>query len=224
MKLKKVGLGLFFLIFISAITYMSSCVFSSKTSLKLLEKGMKEKYDIIIVPGCPPEEGKWTTTMKGRIYWSKYLYDKGITKNVMYSGNAVYSPYYEGVIMALYAEAIGIPKEHIYTELLAEHSTENIYYSYKKSIKLGFKKIALASDPLQTKMLSSFTRKKVSPDIGFLPMIIDTLKAMEPAMIDPEIDFSKAYVKDFVSLPKRQNFFKRFLGSMSFNMNKNVYD
>ena len=55
----------------------------------------------------------------------------GMAKNVMFSGSAVYTPYYESKIMALYAEAIGIPKERIYIETEAEHSTENIFYSYR---------------------------------------------------------------------------------------------
>jgi uncharacterized SAM-binding protein YcdF (DUF218 family) len=29
--------------------------------------------------------------------------------------------------------SIGIPRENIFTETKAEHSTENIYYSYKKA-------------------------------------------------------------------------------------------
>jgi hypothetical protein len=66
---------------------------------------------------------------------------KGSAKNVMYSGSSVYSPYYEGEVMAMYAAAIGIPKEHIFTETKAEHSTENLYYGYHKSRKLGFKKL-----------------------------------------------------------------------------------
>jgi len=161
--------------------------------------------------------------MKGRVYWSKYLYDRGIGKNIMYSGNAVYTPYFEGEIMALYAKAIGIPPEHIYTELKAEHSTENIYYSYQKAKKLGFDRIALASDPFQSKLLEGFVRKKINPEIGILPMVIDTLNMMDPDMIDPEIDFREAYDPDFVSLTKRENIWKRFQGTRGKNIDTSAY-
>lgn len=107
--------------------------------------------------------------MKGRVYWAKYLYDKGITRNILFSGSSVYSPYYEGKIMALYAAALGIPKEHIFTETRAEHSTENAYYGYKRALQLGFTHIALASDPFQSKLLKGFIRRKVDRNMMVIP-------------------------------------------------------
>ena len=184
---------------------------------------MKEPYDIIIVPGVPLENGKWSYTMKGRVCWSKYLYDKGIAKNVMYSGAAVYTPYYEAVIMALYAEKLGIPTEHIFTEIRAEHSTENVYYSYKKAKKLGFSRIALASDQFQTKSLKRFTRIKLSDKVGFIPIVADTLEPITSKMRDPEIDIQKAFVKDFKSLPERENFFKRLKGTWGLDIDTTAY-
>ena len=162
-------------------------------------KASLKKYDIIIVPGVPLENGKWSKTMKARIYWSKYLFEKGIAKNIMYSGSAVYTPYIEAEIMALYAESIGIPKENIYTETKAEHSTENIYYSYLLAKKMNFTTIALASDPFQTKMLQKFTRKKINPDIDLIPMVYDSIKAMNISIVNPIIDIQKAFVNDFIS-------------------------
>jgi uncharacterized SAM-binding protein YcdF (DUF218 family) len=188
----------------------------------LLESANKS-YDIIVVPGVPFENEKWNTYMQARIYWSKYLFDKGIAKNVMYSGSAVYTPYYEGKIMALYAEAIGIPKEHIFTETKAEHSTENIYYSYKKAKKLGFHSIALASDPFQTKSLRRYARKILSPEVGLIPCVIDSLKVEEFGKTDPRIDYQQAYVKDFIPLPERQRFWKRLRGTRGLNVDTSAY-
>jgi hypothetical protein len=180
-------------------------------------------YDMVVVPGVPFENGIWSPYMKARVYWSKFLYDKGIAKNIMYSGSAVYSPYYEGEIMALYAIAIGIPKEHVFTETKAEHSTENIYYSYKKAKKLGFKRIALASDDFQTKSLRRFIYKIISPDVGIIPIVNDSLKAMVPMMTDPKIDYQQAFVKNFISLPERENFWKRLRGTRGLNVDTNAY-
>jgi uncharacterized SAM-binding protein YcdF (DUF218 family) len=202
---------------------ISACSYSSRASKQLLKDAVSKKYDLIIVPGVPFENEKWSRTMKGRIYWSKYLYDIGVAKNVMYSGSSVYSPYYEGLIMAQYAEAIGIPKRNIFTEIKAEHSTENIYYSYWKAKKLGFSKIALASDPFQTRMLRRFVRKKVSSEVKLIPMVIDTIQAMEPDMSDPVIDFKQAYNKDFIPLAKRENFWKRLRGTRGLNLDTTAY-
>lgn len=182
-------------------------------------------YDVIVVPGIPLEDSlKWDRIMRGRVYWAKYLYDKGIAKNIMFSGSAVYTPYYEAKVMALYAEAIGIPKEHIYTELKAEHSTENIYYSYKKSKQLGFKTVALVSDPFQTKLIRNYTHLWVSKDIGIIPFIVDTLKLIEPTMMNPVIDHQKAFKENFVSLPKRENILKRFIGTLGWSKDKKAYE
>lgn len=202
---------------------MNSCSFSSKTCESLLKKSRKEYYDIIIVPGVPFENGQWSYTMKGRVCWSKYLYDKGITKNIMYSGSAVYSPYIEAEIMALYAEKIGVRKENIFTETLAEHSTENVYYSYKKAKKLGYTRIALASDPFQTKMLKRFTRKRVSPQVGLIPFVSDTLRNVESKIIDTEIEYQKAFVNDFKPLPDREKFFKRLKGTWGLDIDTSAY-
>jgi hypothetical protein len=200
-----------------------SCSFSARHTQKLLNKAVNESYDIIVVPGVPLRNGKWDRTMKARVYWSKYLFDKGIAKNIMYSGSSVYTPYYEGEVMALYAVAIGIPREHIFTETKAEHSTENMYYGYYKSKKLGFKNIALATDPFQAKQLNSYAKLRLSKKIGIIPIVFDTLRAMEPGMSDPMIDYQQAYNKDFISISKRQSTWKRFKGTMSWNIDKKAY-
>ena len=196
----------------------NSCSYSGKTARKLLSTSRATVYDMIVVPGVPLENGKWDRTMKGRVYWAKYLYDQGVAKNIMFSGSAVYTPYYEAIVMKLYAIAIGIPAEHLYTETRAEHSTENIYYSYAKANKLGFTKIALASDPFQTKQLRRFTHKRLSPDIGMIPMVPDIMEMLEPAMTDPVIDIRAAYSKDFISIRKREGIFKRLRGTMGRNI------
>ncbi len=199
-----------------------SCSFSSKATKKLYQQALQKKpYDAIIVPGSPFENGMWSRTMKGRIYWSKFLYDQGVTRNIIYSGAAVYTPYVEAEIMAQYAVAVGIPKEHVYSETLAEHSTENVYYSFKLARKLGFKTIAIASDPFQTRLLQRFARKKVSDTIGLIPMVEDSMVNMEPEMRDPEINPEKAFQNDFVSIKNREGFWKRWRGTLGKNIDRN---
>ncbi len=203
---------------------MSSCSFTQKTSRQFLTEAEKTGgYDIIVVPGVPFEDGKWSRTMKGRVYWSKYLFDKGLARNIMYSGSAVYTPYTEAEIMRLYAVELGIPDSHIFTEDKAEHSTENIYYSYQKARMLGFEKIALASDPFQTKMLRRYATKVIDPDIGFLPMVYDSLVLLEPVMVDPEIPHDQARIDDFVPLTERESFRERFRGTRGLKVDTTLY-
>ncbi|HVM88374.1 MAG TPA: YdcF family protein [Puia sp.] len=218
--LRMIKLSIILSVVMVSVLILNSCSFSSKASRKLYDQAAVEKFDLVIVPGVPFEDGKWNRIMKGRLYWAKFLYDKGIAKNLMFSGAAVYSPYVEGEIMALYARALGIPKENIFAETRAEHSTENIYYSYRKAVQLGFKKIALASDPFQTKMLNKFTREKVNPDVKMIPFVMDTLKKMEPDMTDPEIDYQQAFVPDFKPISKRESLWKRLKGTMGKNLDQ----
>jgi uncharacterized SAM-binding protein YcdF (DUF218 family) len=198
-----------------------SCVFLGPSSKELLRRAASKKpYDVIIVPGMPYDSvlGNWSMAMKGRIYWSKYLYEKGIAKNIIYSGSAVYTPYIESKIMRMYGEAIGIPIEVMYAETKAEHSTENIYYSYYMARKMGFKKIAVATDPFQAKMLKGYPRR-LKIKVDFIPFVIDTLRTMTKSD-SLKINAEAAKVSDFVSLEDRENRFKRAWGTLGKNIKR----
>lgn len=173
-------------------------------------------YDVIIVPGVPYNDPNMSKILLGRIYWSHYLYTNGIAKNIIYSGSAVYTPYVEAEIMALYAQKLGVPAENIFTEPQAEHSVENVYYSYKIAKNLGFKRIALATDPFQSRMLKRFERKQ-NIQIEFIPFSFDFVDSLLVNNI--EIIPDKAYVNNFVALHERESFFKRLRGTLGKNIN-----
>ena len=172
-------------------------------------------YDAIIVPGVPYNDEYWTRVLMGRIYWSFYLYQNGYTKNIIYSGSAVYTPYVEAKIMAMYAKKMGIPEENIIIETQAEHSVENVYYSYNLAQEKGFKKVALATDPYQSKWMER-PSKKMNVPIDFIPFSTDLLETMD--IPEYEIDEEKAFVQDFVSLTERKNFFQRLRGTLGKNI------
>ncbi len=209
---------------LTAAAITASCSFSGKTAGKLLQQAeAAAPFDIIIVPGYPFENGEWNRIMKGRVYWAKYLYDRGITRRIMFSGAAVHTPYPEAEIMALYAKALGIPDDHLFVENRAEHSTENVYYGYRLAIQKGFEKIALASDPFQSRMLRGYTRKRVSKNIVIIPMVLDTMRVLEPKMTNPMIDYEKLRKTDFVPLKKRETFWRRLRGTIRGNIDSTAY-
>lgn len=209
--------------FLAILISSTSCLFTKAKTQRLYDKAAKRSYDIIVVPGIPLRNGQWDSIMKGRVYWAKFLYDKGIAKNIMFSGSSVYTPYYEGEVMKLFAIEIGIPKEHIFTETRAEHSTENIYYGFHKSRQLGFKTVALATDPYQGKQLKNYAKLRINRNIGIIPFVVDSLKTLWPIMRDPVVDYQQAFNKDFVSITKRQSGWKRFKGTMSWNIDHKAY-
>lgn len=183
-----------------------------RSAAKAFKEGVaKEPYDAVIVPGFPYNGQNWDRVLKMRIHWANYLYKKGYTKNVIFSGSAVATKYIESKVMAEYAAALGIPRKNIYTEENAEHSTENVYNSYRMAKGLGFKKLALATDPVQTSYMRKFMKKYELP-IGLLPTVIDTLKTMD--LYEPRINPDKSIRGNFIKLSARENFFQRFKGTM----------
>ena len=183
-----------------------------RSAEKAFHNGLKNQpYDAVIVPGFPYDGKNWDRVLKMRIHWAVYLYKEGYAKNVIFSGSAVATPYIESRIMAYYAEALGVPNKNLFTEENAEHSTENVYYSYRLAKVLGFNKIALATDPYQTGYMRKFIKKFDLP-MSLLPIVIDTLKILN--LHEPSIDPQNSIKKDFVKLSERENFFQRFRGTM----------
>lgn len=170
-----------------------------------------KSFDVAIVPGVP-FNNQWDSIMKGRVLWAAFLYKKGIVRNIIFSGGAVYSPYYEAAIMRLYGRQLGIPETNMFCDTLAEHSTENIYYSYEMARKLGFKTIALVTDPFQSALTGRFTKRRFATSIQHIPFIVDTLRKFNDVAI--EIDPSPAYKAGFKSIVEREKQFKRFRGTL----------
>lgn len=176
----------------------------------------QQRFDAIIVPGIPFEGKAWNNVMKARVLWSYLLYKEGRTRNVIYSGGAVYSPYVEAKIMGLYAQQLGIPPEHIFCDTLAEHSTENVYYSYELARRLGFKTLAVATEYNQALLLKRFVKRRFLSKVAILPIYESYLEAY--AHLEPLIDPTPALEPGFVSILQRQTLGKRLRGTMGGNL------
>jgi uncharacterized SAM-binding protein YcdF (DUF218 family) len=187
----------------------------------LFSEEQDDPYDVIIVPGVPYENESLEIILKERMLWAKYLYDKGIAKNIIFSGGSVYTPFVEGEIMRIYADSLGIPHEHTFSETKAEHSTENVFFSLQMAKKLGFKKIAVATDPYQAVLIRSFIRK-FCPEVKILKVVYTKIDTKNTPW--PEIESGSAHSENFESLITRQNKIKRFKGTMGRNIVFNETD
>ena len=174
-------------------------------------------FDAIIIPGVPYYGRGWDSVMKARVLWSYILYRNGYAKNIIYSGAAVYTPYCEAKIMGLYGQALGIPGKHIFYDTIAKHSTENVYYSYLLAKKEGFKAIALATDPFQSFMLRSFTRKRFNSPIYHIPLVKDSVQAYSGT--NPVINASSARVQKWEPITEDQRFGERIKGTLGIGIN-----
>lgn len=195
------------------ITVLSGCKISHPE--KYVSASLqKAPFDAIIVPGMPYDTA-WHDGTKLRMYWAKYLYDNGYTKNIIFSGAAVYTKYCEAKIMKEYAIKMGIPEEHIFLDTTAQHSVENVYYSYYVAKYHGFKNIAVATDTYQSRFFIHFTKKmkrKVGADIALLPVIRDTVfKYPRP---DYQIDAEKALGHEFINIKETQGKIYRMRGTI----------
>ena len=59
--------------------------------------------------------------------------------------------------------------------------------------------------------------------MALIPMVIDTMKAIEPAMIDPDINERAAFKPNFISIKKRESFWKRLRGTLRGNIDTTAY-
>lgn len=201
------------LILVSVLLSLSSCLLFQPSAKKLTKRALAKhkQYDAIIVPGVPFIAPKWDMTMQMRVIWAVHLYKRGLAKKLIMSGSSVYSPYVEAEIMKLYAISLGVPEQHIIVENKAQHSTENIWYSYKLGKSMGHEHMALSTDPFQTRMLYRFGKRRLK-DLQYLPVIFDTLKTLE--RIDPVIKYESYKVDSFKPITETQSFWYRLRGTM----------
>jgi uncharacterized SAM-binding protein YcdF (DUF218 family) len=189
------------------IAFVAGCNVAKVAERMTAQHLPQAPYDAIVVPGIAYDTTKQQTNgFNARIIWAKMLYDRGVAKNIIFSGNACYSPYVEGTAMKLIAEKMGVPANHVFAETQAEHGKENVYYGWLMAQQLGFKKVALAADPYQAFFLEGFIQTNM-PDMGILPMSADTLKKLYLPV--PAIDATPAYVPNFIPLNKRESFSTR---------------
>ncbi len=198
---------------IAVVVLLNSCVLFQPSASKLTKRALKKHgiYDAVIVPGVPFIEPNWDMTMKMRVVWAVHLYQRGLTKKIIMSGSSVYSPYVEAEIMKLYAIQFGVPADDIIVESVAQHSTENVWYSFKLAKKMGLENIALATDPFQTRMTYRFGKKRFK-DLNFLPVIFDTLRILPQET--PIINYLPFKVPNFIPITETQSFWYRLRGTM----------
>lgn len=210
------------ILFVS-IVYFNACSFINRrfyTDPSCFYKKALEQapYDAVIIPGFPHIKDSMTIVVQNRVTWAWYLYSKGIVKNVIFSGGAVYSPYKEAEIMAMYAQQLGISKEHIFIETQAEHSTENLYYSYKIAKDHNFNRVAVATDVTQSSFMYSINNDRFKIPVDFIPIVEDVIKNIPK--VKPDINQDSALVSNFVSIIDREGLWKRLRGTKGYKVDR----
>jgi len=209
----------YFHIFLALMLVLTHCSVTKHTERSYARAQKEKPYDVIIVPGVPYDKANTSSVMTMRLYWAKHLYDSGFTKNIIFSGSSVYTQFVEGIAMKIMADSLGIPAGNTFFETQAEHSTENIYFSWKMAREKGFVKIALATDPYQAALLKSFM-KRYTPGVKSIPIVFSMLDIDDRSL--PKIDTTAAFVHNFVPITKRESFWERFRGTMGKRVKEDV--
>jgi hypothetical protein len=196
---------------------MQACYLFGPSPRKRLCNCEKIKpLDVAIVPGLPLFHGQWDTLLKTRILWSVFLYKKGYVKNIIFSGNAVYTKWIEGKAMADIAMKLGVKEEHIFIDTIAEHSTENLFYGNEMAKKYGFKTVALATDPFQCGMLHKYSRKKMNAKIHLLPVVFDSIQNI--FNVNVVLDTNLNVKANFIPIGERHSQSDRLKGTRGKNI------
>lgn len=181
-------------------------LFSSFGLKEKVEKSNKKyfsraPYDVAIIPGYPYSTKPEFALLDCRMNWAKELYDKGIVKNFIFSGGAIHTPYVEAQVMKIIADTLGIPLEHVFLEEHAPHSYQNLTYGTKLAKELGFKNIAVATDPYQFAYMRLMMG--AAPGVGILTFSPDSAVAKKYFQPLPYYNPKDAFVKDFVPLEEK---------------------
>ena len=201
----------YFQLFLLLVFSLTACVTPINARKSFAKVSNGAPLDVIIVPGLPYDTTDMPGLMKYRMYWAKLLYDSGIARNVIFSGSSVYTPYKEGVVMKIMADSIGIPAYRTFAETKAEHSTENLYYSWKMARQLGFTRIGLATDPFQMLLLKRY-KKKYFKDVQLVPVYIKMIDWEKLTL--PEINAQPAFVDNFVYIKDRESVWNRWRATL----------
>ena len=207
---KSIKYGSYILLLIVLSITAHSYYYYLRVPASIYNEVKNKQYDVIIVPGVPYDKGNWSLFLKWRIHWSTFLYQQGIAQNIIYSGSAVHTEYIEANIMRRFGTQLGVPANRIFTETKAEHSSENLYYSYLLAKEKGFTKIALATDPFQSDLMDNFI-EKYRLKIDLIPIVYSIADSIN--MIEPKIDFDSEFIDNFIPLSERENLSERLNGT-----------
>ncbi|HLP49636.1 MAG TPA: YdcF family protein [Chitinophagales bacterium] len=193
-------LGMLLLLAVSGV--FSSCSLLDHHTMATYHKHVVHApFDVVIVPGLPHDTNRLNPLLKARMLWAKELYENGTARHIIFSGSAVHTPFIEGMVMKIMADSIGIPTQHTFIEDKAHHSNENVAFGISKAISMGFKKIAIATDPIQSIYIKKYIRDN-HVDLAILPFSVKAMPVYYNAVF-PKVKADAAFVQNFVPLKQR---------------------
>ncbi|MDO9575769.1 MAG: YdcF family protein, partial [bacterium] len=121
---------------------------------------MNKGWDVVIVLGCAPKKNNFPSySLTQRVKKAKEIYNKGLTKKVIFSGGPNKTEVPESLIMQ---ETSGIPRKDTIIEKEALKTTENAFYTGLIVKKENFKSCLVVTSPFHIAR-SVYIFKKIFP-------------------------------------------------------------
>ncbi len=107
---------------------------------------LMDKFDVIIVLGSPAtQDCKPHEIMKSRVDKAIVLYNKGVSKKIIFTGSIVHNSCSESEVMANYAINNGVKRADVIIENQAKNTYQNAYYSINIMNNEHFKTAAVVT-------------------------------------------------------------------------------
>jgi hypothetical protein len=134
------------------------------------------EHDVIILLGCPNNaDGTPATCQTKRADMAVALKDAGYGHRFITTGAAVKNAYIEAETLKQLLLAHGIPEADIYTEPLAKHTDENIYYSTKIMEAQAWESALVVSDDPGHLIMTAICDSNCCVDLGRLTVVSMTV-------------------------------------------------
>lgn len=170
-----------------------------------------EPLDTVLVPGCPSEEdGALSRCQWDRVLWAHRLWEDGVTRTFITSGNAVYNPYIEAEALRAGLIGLGVPGDVIYTETQALHSDENIAYALAMMEELDLDTVGVATHPGHTTAIRQMARGW-GHQVVAIPIDMGEVRDVDTETL-PEIRTSPVDDDEWIPLKRRERVIAARLG------------
>jgi len=117
----------------------------------------EDKSDVIIVLGTSIKDGAVSSVYKERINHGIYLYNKGLSEKIIFTGGlGKGQKHTESSVAKKYALSKGIPNQAIITEEKSRSTYENFKFTKQLMDSLGYKTALVVSDPHHMKRAMTF--------------------------------------------------------------------
>jgi hypothetical protein len=131
-----------------------------------------QPHDVIMVLGCPNDDtGAPSSCQTQRADTAVGLRDDGYGDEFIVSGAAVHNQWVEAQTLHDLLIERGVPDDHIFLDVLAEHTDENIYYSTQIMLQHGWKSALVVSDDPGHLVMTATCDSNCCVDLGRLTVV-----------------------------------------------------